>query len=113
MGVNGKTLVTVNGGTVRKLVYNGKVYLVELMGPGFSTHPTQIVSVYKRVGAGKVELSYWKSNRIPCTRIYYYRNPSDLQAYTSRGYTFSQVPKKYSDLLEIAMSVYVDVFGDQ
>lgn len=111
MGANGKMLATVNGGTVRELVYNGKVYLVELMGPGFSTHPTKIVSVYKRVGIGKVELSYWKSHGVPCTRIYYYRNPSDLSAYTSRGYTFSQVPKKYSDLLEIAMSVYADVFG--
>jgi hypothetical protein len=105
-------LRTVNGGTVRELVYNGEAYLVELLGPGYSTHPTKIVSVYKKAGSGKVELSYWKHYGQPCIRVYFYKRTSDLSAYTSRGYNLNNIPKRYDDLLNIAASVYADVFGE-
>ena len=101
-------LVTVNGGTV----VNFQTFSAEVMGPGYSTHPNNLVAVYAKEGHLKVELIYDGA----CDRFFIYRfkGYAGLQHYwstqASRGWILSN--KKYKNMGEACIKAWNELFNN-
>lgn len=98
------SLRTVNCGTIKEI--NG--YTVELLGPGYSTHPAQMVVVYAPEGSRKVEVVFDGDHFY----IYRFKTHADLQHYwsTQKDMGLMNNPK-YKKICQVAIEVYRIVFG--
>lgn len=97
-------LVPVNGGTIVEI--DG--IPVEVLGPGYSTHPTNIVCTYVNEGGRKVEVAYSKNT----VEVYRFKRADSLQHYWSRSWTTSELikSKKYANMIKFLDRAYNLIF---
>lgn len=100
------SLVTVNGGTLR----DWPDFTAEIMGPGYSSHPSRLVAVYAPEGNVKVELVY--DGEVKRFFIYRFRTHSATQHYWSRQapVEWTLNSKKYGGMARACIKAYNDVF---
>ena len=99
-------LVTVNGGTV----IDFSTFSAEVMGPGYSTHPSKLVAVYAKEGHIKVELIYdGEHDRF---FIYRFKGYAGLQHYWSTNVSREWVlrNKKYKSMGEACLAAWNSIF---
>lgn len=90
---------TDNCGTIVNTPYG----MAELLGPGYSTHPKNMVVVYTNEGDTKISVVYYGDG---CT-VYRFHGLDNNQHYWSRGYSVSELleSKKYSPLVGKAQAI--------
>lgn len=96
-------LTPVNGGTMME----GPFGPVEVLGPGYSTHPTNIVCLYTTEGRIKVEVAYSGGDNF---EVYRFKTHDELQHYWSHIFSMNNVSKKYKNMVEAAVSEYRRIF---
>lgn len=97
-------LVPVNGGTILPSEYG----FVEVLGPGYSTHPTNIVCLYTTEGRVKVECAYSGKDTF---EVYRFKTHDELQHYWSRQLIADENNKKYGKMIRALKLEYARIFG--
>lgn len=97
-------LATVNGGTLMPFEDS----IIEVLGPGYSTHPTNIVCAYAKEGSIKVEVAYSKTS----VEVYRFKTADSLQHYWSRSWKPSELikNKKYVNMIKYLDRAYNTIF---
>lgn len=100
-------LTTVNCG---KIVNISEIGLkVEVMGPGYTTHQTNMIAIYATEGNVKVEIVFDGTDFY----IYRFRRHTDLQHYWSRKHTADWMLShtKYAAVAKGAIKAYNIIFN--
>lgn len=98
-------LTTVNGGTL----VDFENTVVEVLGPGYSTHPTNIVCAYTSEGDIKVEIAYSRYS----VEVYRFKASNSLQHYWSRSFTHAEIVnnRKYKEVVQFLSRAYATIFS--
>lgn len=111
MGMINK-LRTVNGGTIKEFVASDHWYLVELMGKGYSTHPTNIAATYFNDEGTKTEVCLWADSKGEALFCVYKFRDDDLQHYWSKNYYSDKLPDKYKQHAKDLLRAYSIEFNN-
>lgn len=99
-----------NGGEMRDVaIENGVTYRVEVMGPGISGHPDQMIAMYFDVGGKKVEVAFNGAKYF----IFHFKHLEDAQHYWStmkEPYDMDK-SRRYHFVAQVMPKIYKVVFG--
>ena len=109
--ING--LSTVNDGTVKQFTNSKYVYTVEIMGEGYSSHPTNMVATYFMDEGVKTSLVLFAARTGEAKFIVYKFSKKDQpEHYYSRAYLVAQLPKKYKENAGELIRAYSQEFNN-